>query len=74
MKKMDEMEMYINMQSTRIAWAYMIIFLLVWVICDYVQTSRLGWPFFLLITENLVVAITKIALKSKMEGEDEKQD
>lgn len=60
MKKQDEMEMYITLKSVRIAWAYTILFLLVWSVYGAIQTGRLGLPFFLMISQNTVFLCTQL--------------
>ncbi len=46
MGKMDEMEMYISLKSIKIAWLYTIVFLFIWLVYDYITTSKFGLPFF----------------------------
>lgn len=67
MKEMDEMEMHIALKSVRIAWAYTVIFLFIWVTVDYFTTTKLGWPFFLLISQNIVLVMSQLILKHRME-------
>ena len=55
MKKMDEMEMSISLKAIKWAWAYTILFLVIWDIYDYIQTGTFGLANFLLITQNLVL-------------------
>lgn len=71
LKKMDEMEMHINLKSIRIAYGYTIIFLAVWVFYDWIQNDVRGLPFFLFITQNLVLLGVSSFLKWKM-NKDEK--
>ncbi len=68
MRKMDEMEMLIALKSARIAWAYTVVFLFIWVVSDYLTTRMFGWAFFLLITQNLVLLISQLILKHRMSG------
>lgn len=60
--KMDEMEMLIALKSIRAAWAYSVIFLFIWMIYTFVQTSQLGLPFVLLISQNLVLFASQLFL------------
>lgn len=71
MRKMDEMEMSISLKAIKWAWAYTILFLLIWVIYDFVQTRTFGLAFFLLITQNLVRNSIDMFLKWKL-GKNEK--
>lgn len=64
-RKMDEMEREISLKSVRIAWFYTVIFLFVWGIYQYLNTSKWGVPFFLLITQNLVLLATQFTFKKR---------
>ena len=54
MKRMDEMEMSIYLKAINWTWGYTTVFLLIWVIYDYIQTGILGLGFILLLSRNLV--------------------
>lgn len=69
MRKMDEMEMQISLKSIKIAWAYTIAFLFIWVMYDYVTTGKSGLAFFLFITQNLILIISQFILKHRMSSE-----
>ena len=71
MRKMDEMEMSISLKSIKLAWFYTVMFTFIWVIFDWIQNRNKGLPFFLLITQNLVLFGTQSFLKWKM-SENEK--
>lgn len=71
MRKMDEMEMSISLKAIKWAWAYTVLFLVIWVIYSYIKTKTFGLPFFLLITQNLVLNAIQYFLKWKL-GIDEK--
>jgi len=71
MRKMDEMEISIDLKAVKWSWAYTILFLAIWVIYEYIQTRTFGLAFFLLITQNLVKNGIPIFLKWKL-GKDEK--
>lgn len=73
-KKMDEIEMYITLKSLRIAWIFTVICLLVWTIYDGIKTSQLGWPFMLLVTQNIIFYISRFIFKYGMAGNYEEQD
>lgn len=47
-RKMDEMEKEISLKSIKIAWSYTVIFLFVWSICEYINSSEWGYLFFYL--------------------------
>ncbi len=66
MRKMDEMEMSISLKSVRWAWFYTVMFLFIWVMFDWIQNRNTGLPFFLLITQNLVLLGSQTFLKWKM--------
>ena len=66
MRKMDEMEMSISLKSIKLAWFYTVMFTFIWVIFDWIQNRNKGLPFFLLITQNLVLFGTQSFLKWKM--------
>lgn len=68
----DEMEMYINLRSIRIAWAYTVLFLLVWSVYVMVKFGELGWPFLLMISQNLIIFISQAIYRRKlMAGKNE---
>lgn len=71
MRKMDEMEMSISLKAIKWAWAYTVLFLVIWFIYDYIQTRTFGLAFDLLITQNLVLMGIQSHLKWKL-GKDEK--
>lgn len=71
MKKMDEMEMSISLKAIKGAYAYTILFLVIWFIYDYIQTRTFGLISFLLITQNLILMGIQLFLKWKL-GKDEK--
>lgn len=47
MKKMDEMEMNISLKAIKGTWTYINLFLMIWVIYDYIEKKPLGLEFFL---------------------------
>ncbi len=47
MRKMDEMEMKINLDSIRIAWTFTVVSLFAWAIYDFVRTGDITLPFYL---------------------------
>lgn len=71
LKKMDEMEMYITLKSLRIAWVFTVICLIVWAVYDGIKTSQLGWPFILLVTQNIVFYTCQLIFKYRMAGKNE---
>lgn len=71
MRKMDEMELSISLKAIKAAWAYTIIFLGTWVIYQYINTGVFGLPFFLLITQNLVLLGTQWILKRNLGKNEE---
>ena len=65
MRKMDETEMRISNIAIKVAWIYIIIFLVVWDIYDYTHTGRFGIANFLLITQGLVLTLVQFFLNRK---------
>jgi hypothetical protein len=70
-KKMDEMEMNISLKAIKGAWVYINLFLVIWIIYDYIQKKPLGLEFFLFITQFLVCVVIQSILTWKL-GKDEK--
>lgn len=67
-RKMDEMEQFISLKSLKVAYAFTIAFLFVWVILDKINKETQSIAFFLLITQNLVLMISQAYFRKKMEG------
>lgn len=66
MKKMDEMQLYISAKSIKIAYIYTLIFLVVWMIYEYINTGKSGLPSLLIITQNLVLMGSMAILNRRM--------
>lgn len=66
-RKMDEMEQFISFKSLKVAYAFTIAFLFIWVILDKINKETSSTAFFLLITQNLVLMISQAYFKEKME-------
>ena len=62
---MDEMDMTTSRIAIKGAWIYIIIFLVVWDIYDYIHTGKLGVVNFLLIIQGLVLILLQSFLKWK---------
>lgn len=71
MKKMDEMEMHISLQSIKVAWFYNVVFLFIWASYERIQKGTGSLPSLLLISQNLIFFGTNQFLKWKM-NKDEK--
>jgi hypothetical protein len=72
LRRMDEMGASINRVAIRWAWAYASLFLLVWVLYDWVKTGTFNALAFILMTSQLVVYWSiQIFLRWKL-GKDEK--
>ena len=67
-RKMDEMEQFISLKSLKVAYAFTIAFLFIWVILDKINKETPSTAFFLLITQNLVLMISQAYFRKKMEG------
>lgn len=71
-RKMDEMEMSINLQAIRLAWVYSVLFLLMWIGYDWIKMGLYNSIAFILMTSQLVVYWTvQLFLRLKF-GKDEK--
>lgn len=68
MQKADEMELYINLKSIKIAWLFTTVYLLVWSAYDTFKTSQVGLPLILLIFQNLVFYGCQIYFRHRMAG------
>lgn len=68
MKKMDEMEMSINLKAIKMAWFYTVLFLFIWIIYEFTQTGSVGLPFILLISQNLIYLLVRQILLRRMHG------
>lgn len=71
MRKMDEMELSINLKAIKLAWFYTVVFLFIWMTYDWVKNATTGLPFMLLISQNLVLLGTGQFLKWKMNKDEE---
>lgn len=69
---MDEMEMSINRKAVKSSWIYGLIFLLVWVIYDFIRSGSYNGIAFILLSSQMVIYWTvDLFLKWKL-GKDEK--
>lgn len=64
-RKMDEMEREISLKSIKIAWFYTVMFLFALATYEYLNSSEWGVPFFLLITQNLVLLSAQFIFKKR---------
>lgn len=72
LRKMDEMEMSINLRAIKLTWAYSILFLLVWILYDWFKINTYNGVAFILMTSQLVIYwAVQLYLKWKL-GKDEK--
>lgn len=71
MKKMDEMEVDINLKAIKWAWLYTTIFLAIWMFYEVIYTGKIGLAALLLLSQNIIYFGTQIFLKWKL-GKDEK--
>ncbi|TEB13293.1 hypothetical protein Psfp_03517 [Pelotomaculum sp. FP] len=71
-RKMDEMEMAINLKAIRLAWVYGILFLLIWIGHDWIKSGLFNGIAFILMSSQLAVYwAVQLFLKWKL-GKDEK--
>ena len=66
MRKMDEMELMITHKAIKLAWFYAVTFLFVWTMVEYIKTGRFGWPFILLVSQNIVFLLSQQIFKRRM--------
>jgi len=68
---MDEMEIAISFKAIRLAWFYTVIFLFVWITYDFIKEGNFNEnpAFFLLISQNIILILSQIYWKKKMENE-----
>lgn len=60
MRKMDEMELYINLKAIKWSWLYTVLFLFAWTVYDYFKQGTFNFPaFFLLVTQNIIYLIIR---------------
>lgn len=55
MRKMDEMETKIALDSIKWAWSFTVIALFVWGVYDFIKLGYITAPFYLLIIQNVVL-------------------
>ena len=66
-RRQDEMEMEITLKSLRWAYIYSIRALAIWAFYELI-TMGVGWPFIILVSQNLVFIITRLIYTIKMSG------
>ncbi len=72
-RKMDEMEMSINLRCIRIAWVFGLTYLLVWVSYEFLLTKNLpSLPFILLALQVSVYFACQFIITRKTVGKNEK--
>jgi len=71
MRKMDEMEHLIALRSMRIAYAFTIVFLFIWMTINFINTFELGLPFILLISQNIILASSQLIMQKRMGRNEE---
>jgi len=70
-RRQDEMEMEITLKALRWAYIYSISALSIWAFYELIM-AEVGWPFIILISQNLVYIITRLIYTKRMSGgEDE---
>lgn len=74
MKRADEMETYINLRSTRLAWAYSLVFLVIWMWYEHLKGHHWEMPLILISSQLIIFWASQLFLKRRMAGKDEKQD
>ena len=66
MRKMDEMEMQINLTSIRFAYGYIIIFLGIWMVYGWIQNNSTRLPMFILLSQSIIYSVTTLYLRKNM--------
>ncbi len=74
MKKADEMQVYISLKSTRLAWTYCIVFLLIWMWYQYIKGQYWEILLILISSQLMVFWASQIFLKRRIVGKYEEQD
>lgn len=69
MKKMDEMELNINIKGIKWSWFFLVISLFVWGVYEYVKTQVISMPLILLTSQYLVYFFVTNIAKLKMGDE-----
>ena len=67
-RRSDEMEQEIALKSLRWSALYSALALFALTVYDTVSTGKLGWAFFILITQNLVFWVAHLILTRRMGG------
>lgn len=67
-RRMDEMEMSINLKSVRITWVYGLSFLLVWSAYNVIRTGNLGLPFILLASQLVIYYFCRRMITRSLAG------
>lgn len=71
MRKMDEMEMAINLTAVKWAWFYTVIFLFLWTVYDLIKLGDFNnLAFILLVSQNLIYMGINQFLKWKWSKDD----
>lgn len=71
-KKADEMEMAINLKAARLAYVFVTISLVIWMIVDFATTGELPLPQFLIIAlQNVIFFGSKSLMTRRMVGNKE---
>lgn len=72
-RKMDEMEMSINLKCIRIAWVFGLLYLLIWVNYEFFTANNLpSLPFILLLSQLIIYFACQFIITRKTVGENEK--
>ncbi|NLY37951.1 MAG: hypothetical protein GX044_01445 [Firmicutes bacterium] len=70
-RRQDEMEMEITFKALRLAYIYSISALAIWAFYELIM-AEVGWPFIILISQNLVYMIARLIYTKRISGgEDE---
>ena len=70
MRKMDEMEMNINLKAIKWSWLFTVIALFAWFVYNFIQTHTFSLAFYLLIMQNLIYFLVSQISKWKMGDEN----
>lgn len=66
-RKMDEMEMHINLMAIRSAWVFSLVFLLIWVIYGFIKAGSFNSIAFVLMTSQIALYwVVQLYLKWKI--------
>lgn len=66
--------MVISLRAVRAAWLFMVVFLLVWSIIDFIKTKEIFTPQFIaIIFQNLIFVVAQLILSRKAQSKKQRE-